>query len=76
MKKLHEVKKGETGKITAIDGDNRFQNRITSIGLTIGTMIEVLQNQKNHPVLVYSRDTMIALNKKECEKITLTVDAI
>lgn len=73
MKKLSEIKKGEKGKITSLKGDTRFLSRITSIGLTVGSIIEVIQNQKKQPVLVYGRDTMIAINRNECEKIMLEV---
>ena len=44
-------------------------SRITSIGLTPGSTVTVVKNEKNRPLLVYSRDTMIALNRSECEMI-------
>lgn len=73
MKKLSAAKSGERGRITAVDGDARFLSRITSIGLTIGSVIQVIQNQSKRPLLVYGRDTMIAINRSECAKITLEV---
>ncbi len=73
MKKLSEVKKGEKGKITSLQGDSRFLSRITSIGLTLGSEVEVMQNQKKQAILIYGRDTMIAVNRDECEKIILEV---
>lgn len=69
MKKLVEVKAGDKARIAKIEGDTRFMIRITSIGLTIGCPVTVLQNEKKQPLLVHGRDTMIALNRKECEKI-------
>ena len=39
----------------------------------MGCNIEMLQNVKNRPVLVYGRDTMIALNRNESERITVEV---
>lgn len=69
MKKLSELKKDEKGVIANINGDARFVSRITSIGLTPGCSITVIKNEKRRPILVYSRDTMIALNRKECEDI-------
>lgn len=71
MKRLSEVKKGECVVITAINGDLRFLSRITSIGLTVGCLVTVLQNEKKQPILLYGRDTMIALNRNECEKIEI-----
>ena len=69
MKKLVELKKEESGVIASVNGDTRFVNRITSIGITPGCKITIVKNEKHRPLLVYSRDTMIALNRKECENI-------
>jgi ferrous iron transport protein A len=73
MEKLSVVQSGLAGKIASIDGDNRFLSRVSSIGLTVGSMIEVIRNQKKQPVLIYGRDTMIAINRKESDKITVKV---
>ena len=69
MKKLSELKKDAKGVIASVNGDQRFISRITSIGLTPGCTVTVIKNEKNMPLLVYSRDTMIALNRKECDFI-------
>ena len=69
MKKLSELKKDAEGVIASVNGDQRFISRITSIGLTPGCTVTVIKNEKNMPLLVYSRDTMIALNRKECDFI-------
>lgn len=69
--KLSDAKPGVQGRITAVQGDTRFRSRITSIGLTVGCPVTVLQNETKQPVLVYSRDTMVALNRAECEKVEL-----
>ena len=66
---LSEVKENKEAVISALEGDTRFMSRITSIGLTPGCRVSVIKNDKNRPMLVYSRDTMIALNRKECEGI-------
>jgi ferrous iron transport protein A len=71
MKKLSEAKTGEKGIITGIQGDSRFLSRVISIGLTLGCPITVLQNEKKTPILLHSRDTMVALNKEECGKIQI-----
>ena len=67
--KLTELGKEDSGIITRINGDTRFVSRITSIGLTPGCRVTVVKNEKRRPLLVYSRDTMIALNRNECEDI-------
>ena len=69
MNKLSELAKDSVAVIKTLDGDQRFMSRITSIGLTPGCTVTVIKNEKNRPLLVYSRDTMIALNRKECEMI-------
>lgn len=69
MENLAEIAQGNNVVITEIKGDNRFITRVTSIGLIIGSKVEVLRNQKKAPMLIYGRDTMIALNRDECRKI-------
>ena len=68
---LSEVKENREVLVSALSGDTRFMSRITSIGLTPGCRVRVIKNDKNRPILVYSRDTMIALNKNECDGITV-----
>ena len=67
--KLYEAKPGYTGTITFIDGDTRFLSRITSMGLTEGCKIEIMKNEKNQPILLLGRDSLIAVNRKDCERI-------
>lgn len=69
MKSLNELTEGKSAIISELKGEGRFLNRIVSIGLTPGCRVEVVQNRKNRPLLVYSRDTMIALNHKECKNV-------
>ena len=68
---LSEVKENSEALVSGINGDTRFMSRITSIGLTPGCRVKVIKNDKNRPVRVYSRDTMIALNRSECKGITV-----
>ncbi|MCR5107632.1 MAG: ferrous iron transport protein A [Lachnospiraceae bacterium] len=70
--KLTELKENNTAVVAGLNGDDRFISRITSIGLTPGSRLRVIKNDKNRPMLVYSRDTMIALNQKECSGIEVT----
>ncbi len=66
---LNEAKKDKEVRVSHIKGDARFQSRITSIGITPGCSLTVIRNDRNRPMLVYSRNTMIALNRKECSGI-------
>ncbi|MCR5785641.1 MAG: ferrous iron transport protein A [Eubacterium sp.] len=70
--KLADLKENQTAVVSSLEGDNRFISRITSIGLTPGCNIRIVKNDKNRPMLVYSRDTMIALNRNECRGIEVT----
>lgn len=72
--RLSNLKVGASAVIIGADGDTRFLSRITSIGLTPGSTLKVLKNDHNRPVLVYSRDTMIALNKGECDSIIVETE--
>ncbi|MCR5117361.1 MAG: ferrous iron transport protein A [Lachnospiraceae bacterium] len=68
---LSELKENREALVTDLKGDIRFMSRITSIGLTPGCKVKMVKNDKNRPVLVYSRDTMIALNRNECNGIVI-----
>lgn len=67
--RLYDAKPGYSGEIIAIHGDTRFLSRITSIGLTVGCKIEIMRNEKKQPVLILSRDSLIAVNRKDCGRI-------
>ena len=56
-----------------INGDARFISRITSVGLTTGAILKVVRNVKRLPLLIYSRDTMLAINRREAENIHVEV---
>ena len=76
MKRLSEMKQGEEGIVSSIDGDSRYVGRITSIGITPGCRIKVIKNDRNRPLIVFSRDTMIALNSNESKNIGVKEGAI
>ena len=69
---LNEVLENTDAIINELKGDARFISRITSIGLTPGCRVSIIKNDKNRPVLLYSRDTMIAVNRKECAGILVS----
>ncbi len=75
MKKINisliKSKKGDRGYISSIDGDNHLIARITSIGLSIGCEVEIMQNYKKRPVLLYERDTVLAVNREAAKKIMM-----
>ena len=73
MLTLTQAKEGRDYTVKDIKGDARFIIRITFIGLTTGAMLKVLRNVKRLPLLIYSRDTMLAINKREADNIHVEV---
>ena len=69
---LSELRENTEAVISSVEGDTRFVSRITSIGLTPVCHVSVIKNDKNRPILLYSRDTMIAVNRNECSGIQVT----
>ena len=69
MKKLTDHRKGDTCRVADIKGDGRFISRISSIGISIGSGVTVLQNTFGIPILVHAHDTQVALSRKEARKI-------
>lgn len=73
MKKL-TLSEGETGckyRILEIADEERLKNRVSSMGLMPGGEISICQNQKKQPVLIFARDTLIAIGRDESEKIMI-----
>ncbi len=75
MRKLNELQTGQRGTIAGMEGDTRFITRIISIGLTVGSPIEILSNENKMPILLYGRDSVIALNRDESSNILVEVVA-
>lgn len=70
---ITELKAGDVGYVSQIKGDTRFRNKMIAIGLINGSKFEILKNEKNHPVLIYSRDTVLALNREDSRNIITEV---
>ena len=71
--KLSELKANTSGRIVSLGSDGKFVAKITSIGMTEGAPFDVVRNDKNLPVLIFVRETLLALNKSDCEKIEVEV---
>lgn len=67
--KLTETTADTQGSIVRVDGDDHFMNRITSIGITEGTHFQTVRNDKNMPILLYLRETLISLNRADANRI-------
>ena len=75
LMKLSEVKAGSAARVVSLGTDRRFVNRITSIGMSEGVGFEVVKNDRNMPVLIYVRETLLALNRDDCGKIEVEVES-
>ncbi|MDO5132324.1 MAG: FeoA family protein [Eubacteriales bacterium] len=71
--KLTETKADQHGSIREIKGDAHFMNRVTSIGITEGAAFQTVRNDKKMPVLIYLRETLIALNREDAERIEVEI---
>ena len=70
-----EMGENRCGTVAQIEGDSRFISRIVSIGLTPGSAFTLLKNDGRSPVLVFCRDTVIAVNHKESSQIFVKVES-
>ena len=71
--KLAETKADAHGTVRRILGDAHFINRVTPIGITEGTAFQTVRNDRKMPVLLYCRETLIALNRADAERIEVAV---
>lgn len=68
---LSNAAPGKRYTIRAIKDEARLVNRLSSMGLVCGSTLEVCQNLKKQPVLVFARDTLVAIGREESKKILL-----
>jgi len=63
--KLNETTEGKTYLLVTTGSNEQFAQRASSIGLVPGTELKVIRNQKKTPLLIYARDTLLAVNVKD-----------
>ena len=68
---LSEALPGKQYRIRSIRDEARLTNRLSSMGLLRGSTLQVCQNHKKQPVLVFARDTLVAIGREESKKITV-----
>jgi ferrous iron transport protein A len=66
---LGELETGMIARVVSVDGGGRFLGRIAAMGIVPGSIVEMVLQQKKHPLLVFVRDSIIAINRSDCEKI-------
>ena len=60
---------GTRYRIRSIKDEARLTNRLSSMGLLQGGTLEVCQNHPKQPILVFARDTLVAIGREESKKI-------
>lgn len=66
---LSDAQPGKRYSIREIKEESRLINRLSSMGLLCGSTIDVCQNNSKQPVLVFARDTLVAIGREESKKI-------
>lgn len=66
---LSEAAPGKQYIVKEIKDEARLVNRLSSMGLLCGSTIDVCQNNRKQPVLIFTRDTLVAIGREESKKI-------
>ena len=72
--KLTETKPDAHGVIRKIGGDAHFVSRVTAIGITEDAPFQTVRNDRGMPVLLYLRETLIAVNRPDAERIEVEAE--
>lgn len=71
---ISDAQPGKRYRILKIKEENRLVNRLSSMGLLCGSTVEVCQNYKKQPILLFTRDTLVAIGREEGKKIMVGGD--
>lgn len=71
MNKLSKLEKGQVAVVQGLTGGQNFVSRASAMGFTPDTPVTMIQNFGRGPILVYLRDTQIALGRSEANKIQI-----
>lgn len=69
--RLSESIPGNTYLVLEIKDEMRLVNRLSSMGILCGSQVEICQNHKKQPVLLFVRDTLVAIGREESKKIVV-----
>lgn len=68
---LSEVLPEKRYVVMEIKDEARLVNRLSSMGIMCGSQIKVCMNNRKQPVLVFVRDTLVAIGRSESKKVTV-----
>jgi len=76
VRPLSGLRMNEKGVVIALKGGRRFINRLTGMGLNVGSRVDVVQSGDGHqgPTLVATGETRLAIGHGMAEKIMVSVD--
>ena len=66
---LSELPAGARIVVRRVDGGRGLLSRLASLGLVVGSALEVLQNSQDGPMLVRAHNTRVALGRSEARKV-------
>lgn len=70
---LGRVNANTSASIKTLSGDRRFMTKAIGMGITPGSELFIVRNHKIGPVIVFLRDSFIAISRCEAENITVEV---
>jgi ferrous iron transport protein A len=65
---LLTLKDGSRGRIAAIDGDSQLVRRMLSLGIRVGTIVDML-NHRGNSVVIKNEGTRVALGPGIADKL-------
>lgn len=68
-KRLSEISTGAKVTLIMVQVGLELTSRLTSLGLTPGVVVQVLQNHGRGPIIINVRGTHVALGRGEAEKL-------
>lgn len=68
---LPELEAGTRAIVRRMHGGHEVTSRLSAMGMSVGSEIQVLENPGHGPLLVLVRDTRIALGRGEAMKIAV-----
>jgi ferrous iron transport protein A len=67
--RLSEINTGKQVTLSRVQVGLELTSRLTSLGLTPGVTVQVLQNHGRGPIIINVRGTHVALGRGEAEKL-------
>ncbi|MBN2039816.1 MAG: ferrous iron transport protein A [Spirochaetes bacterium] len=71
MNTLDSLNNGEQAIIHKFSGGKSFINRVAAMGFTLEAEVTMISKRGRGPVIVYIRDSEVALGRSEAEKIII-----